>query len=619
MKTISCLILVLAAIRLPALAQQSEANTTAYRASVSQTQLKSATDQMKNDLAAIMHDYERYEIAAVEIVKLKEAVGSLDTMTARDMPDVVRLLQEASRAGEAALVHGNLSKASGEQKEIQTRLRTLADQLALYSNQAAMQKRIEELAVRQSANLRATRELSKSLTELGLTPAQLASEVAAMPAERLRPERNDPEGIKAMRLAEKKQDLQREHTRRQSEQATLEKETNLALAALAKVAEDPLAADATHFKQALEVAKEGKIDEHSRSAATAMERDPASSAAEQENVFNTLQTVIASLDAAKSDEERLREIANQLGDLSLKEDSLANLTPNARGDQKNRATQDQLAIADRMEILQNRMKSLDADTAAKAAEAAKQAGEIGDSMRSEDFREDIPLVAKTVDSQNALARDLTAMSQTLQQKAEQMAAASAAAQSGAESEEPQLSPEAAAIQDAMNQLVDARINIDLAGRLNDTKGDFKPRVGQGKQNMSTASEKAAAAGPIVGEDVPAAITEAQRLADLASNGTQVGHNLYHTRGNINKALAGLQEAAMALAAQEAQEAGESGEGGGNASTTLKGGPLYSNLAEASDAQRDALELLKQEKTAPEFAPLVNQYIKNLATETDAEP
>ncbi|MEI7909266.1 MAG: hypothetical protein WCK77_06485 [Verrucomicrobiota bacterium] len=618
MKTITLLIAVVVALCLPARAQQSEANTTAYRASVSQTQLQSATDQMKNDLAAIMRDYEHYEIAAVEIAKLKESVGSLDTITARNMPDVVRLLLVASHSGEAALVHGNIAQASGQQKLIQTRLRTLADQLALYSNQAAMQKRIEELAVRQSANLRATRELTKDLTELGITPAQLASDVAAMPAKLPRPERDDLEGIKALRLAEKKQNLMREHSRRQMEQSTLVKETGLAVEALAKVVEDPLAADVTHFKQALEVAKAGKIDEHSRAAATAMDRDYARSAAEQESVFNTLQTVIASLDAAKSDEERLRDIANQLGDLSLKEDGLANLTPNMWGEQKNRATRDQLGIADRMDVLQNRIKSLDAESSTKAAESTTQAAEIGDTLRPENFRDNIPLVARTVDSQNSLARDLSAMSRTLQQKAEKIAAA-AAAQSGADPQEPKLSPEAAAIQDAMRQLVDARINVDLAGRMNDTKGDFKPRVGQAQQNMSAGSEQAKAAGPIVGEDVHAAIAEAQRLADLAANGTQVGHNLYHTRANINKALAGLQEAAMQLAAQQAQAADGPGEGGGNTSTALRGGPIYSNLADASDAQRDALLLLKQEKTAPEFAPLVNQYIKNLATETDANP
>jgi hypothetical protein len=81
----------------------------------------------------------------------------------------------------------------------------------------------------------------------------------------------------------------------------------------------------------------------------------------------------------------------------------------------------------------------------------------------------------------------------------------------------------------------------------------------------------------------------------------------------------LQDAANELAAQQAGE-GTDGQGEGIKSTpSPKGGPVYSNLAAASDAQRDALTLLKQEKTAPDFIPMVNQYIKNLAEEQSAEP
>ena len=80
----------------------------------------------------------------------------------------------------------------------------------------------------------------------------------------------------------------------------------------------------------------------------------------------------------------------------------------------------------------------------------------------------------------------------------------------------------------------------------------------------------------------------------------------------------LQEAAIELAAKEANEQGDKLGENITHSGSQGGGPVYSALSNASDARRDALSLLKQEKTAPEFATMVNQYIKNLAEEPDSD-
>lgn len=596
---------------LPLPAQQPGLNTTAYRASVSQDQLQHSTARMKADLVGLIRDYERYDITAMEIAKLKESVASLDQLTARDMPGVVRQLLAASHAADAATARKNLSTATGAQKEIQTRLRSLADQLALYSDQAAMLQRIGELAVRQAANLRATRYLTKQLAALGSSPAQLEQEPSANAP---RPDRGDREAI---RMLELKQRLRADSHRRKTEQAALEQEIRLAVAALAKVAADPMATAATHFTQALQAATAGKLDEHSRQATVAMNDDLPRATAEQQEIFGTLQTMIASLDAAKSDEERLRDLATQLGDLALKEDGLAGHTPRMWGEEKTRATQDQLSVADSLEVLQHRIKPLNSETAAAATQSATRAGEIGERLRPESFRDDIPLVAKTADEQRALANDLTAMRMTLEQQADQLAAL-ASATSGRPPDPMAMSPEAAAIQAAMQQLVDARIQVELAGRQNDNRLDFQPRLAQGRQNLAAGSQQAREAGAIVPEQVHQHLAEADRLAQLAADGKLVDHHLYHTRANIIEALAGLQDAANLLAAQEAKQGAGQGESVTH-SASPGGGPVYSALGAASEAQRDALSLLKQEKTAPEYESMVNQYIMNLATEPDSDP
>ena len=606
-----------AAICLPATAQQSAENTTAYRASVSQNELQGATARTKEDLAAIAREYQRYAIATIEVAKLNESITTLDQLSARDMPGVVHLLLDASHATDAATARGNLTQANGDQKAIQTRLRALADQLALYTDQAAMQKRIEDLAVRQAANLRATRDLTKLLAQLDLTQQQLAQEVAAAPANPPRPDRNNREAMRAQELATRKQNLLGDFTRRKLEQVAMEQETRLALDALARVAADPMAPAATHFTQALEVATMAKLTEHSRQASSAMAGDIPRASVEQQAVLTTLQEMIASLDGAKSDEERLRDLATQLADLALNEDGLAARTPRLWGDQKTRATQDQLAVADRLEVLQDRIRTLNAETASHAAAAATKAGDLGEQLKPEHFTDDIPLVAKTADSQKTLAQDLSAMSKTLEQQANELAAKNAP-KAGPPSQPAPLSPEAAAIQAAMQQLVDARINVELAGRQDDAHTDFQPRLAQGRENLAEATKQALAAGPSVGENVHKALAEADRLAQLAADGKVVGHNLYHTRANINDALAGLQEAAAQLAAKEARGQGDKMGESVTHSGSQGGGPIYSALSNASDAQRDALSLLKQEKTAPEFESMVNQYIKSLAEEPDGD-
>lgn len=598
---------------LPGLAQQEDAKTNAYRASVSQTTLQANTARMKEDLAAIIRDYERYEIAAMEVAKLKESVASLDGMAARDMPEVVKLLLEASRAPDGARVRDSVGKADGEQKQIQTRLRALADQLASYSDQAAMQKRVEDLAVRQAAALRTNRGLAKDLADLGLNAEQLKKEVAALPADLPEPPRRDEEARRAFELNRKKQRLVAEMARVATEQAALEKEAGLVEVALAKVADDPLAPSGTHFKQALETARSNKLDEHARSAAQA--GDPAASIPSQEAVSGTLRSIIAALDGARSDEERLRDLASQLSDLSVKEDGLANRTPKVWGEQKTRSMRDQFAIGDRLEVLQDRMKSLNAENSSKAASASTRAGELGEALKNEDFHDNVPLVSSTADGQKQLASEMAAMSEALESQANQLAAN--ANGSSQQAQEPQLSPEAAAIQAAMKQLVDARINVELARRLNREKLESKARTDQARENLASGSEEARKAGEAVGQEVHQALKEAGQFSQLAANGDKVEHNLYHTNEKINEALAGLQEAAIKLAAQQQQQQGQGGESP-FAAATQAGGPIFSNLAEASDAQRDALSLLKQEKTAPEYETMVNQYIKNLAEEPEAD-
>lgn len=607
MKPILVFATVLAWLPAASHAQDAAARTNAYRAGVSQSTLAGNASRVKDDLSSLIRDYERYDIAAMEIARLKESVAALQQLSGRDMPDAAKWLMLSAQENSG----GNLTKAAALQKEIQTKLRSLSDELGRYSDQAAMQIRIEELAVRQLANQRATRQAADRLAEFGLTLQQLENEVAALPEYPERPAREDEEGRRVFEENRRKLEFWNDWSRQKYEQNALDRETHLAVEAMFKVADDPLAPAAAHFKQAIAAARSGQFQEHTTAATSAMDKDPRAAATEQQAVMDSFHAMIASLDAASSDEERLRDMSTQFTDLSAKENGIANRTPRMWGEQKNRATQDQFSIGDRLEILQNRLRALNPNASAKSRDAGLKANDLATPMRSENFTDDIPLVSRTADGQKALAKDLAEMGETLEKQAEKL---SAAGQSAPQPEA--ISPEAAAIQDAMRELVDSRINVELATRQNSEKLDFQPRLEQGRRNLASGTQRARDAGPVVGEEVHKALAEADALAQRAANNDKTNHNLFHTRRLINEALTGLQEAAIKLAAQEEQK--QQQDGGGN--TTMKGGgPVIASQGERSDAQRDALSLLKQEKTAPEFETMVRQYIKNLAEEKGTEP
>jgi hypothetical protein len=115
--------------------------------------------------------------------------------------------------------------------------------------------------------------------------------------------------------------------------------------------------------------------------------------------------------------------------------------------------------------------------------------------------------------------------------------------------------------------------------------------------------------------------DAQGHAALAAEGKQAEHNLYHTNANVDKALAALQEAANQLATADQGDEPGSGEGTGKGSggkgegSGPPAGKLFIAGSVSGEAQREALSLLKQDKAAPEYEPMVNQYIKNLADDT----
>jgi len=596
MNTASLLLLIIAAaffLQMPAHASEpvaSATNTAAYQSGVAQEQLRLASLRLKQEMAALADEYRGYHAAAPEIAKLQSAIKSLDQVSALDMAHVVRTLMAASHNDNPTTVRDNLLTANTSQKSIQATLRNLADKLAQQADAATLQKRLEELAIRQSENLQATRRLA----------AQAASP-------------NKP--------SEKAQlDVIHDLAMRNTEQHTLEKEIGSAMATLRKFAKAGDPASGKPLMASLATAESGKLEQQAKDASTSLEQAPAESSKHQQQVLDNLKTMASQLAEARTTEEQTRELADAIAELSQNEQSLADKSPKLDHRNQAQAQQGQQNVASRLDVLKDRVAKLSAKTAPETDHAIERSQNIADKLANPNFIRDPNNLALTADSQKDLAKQLAKISNALQQQADALAAADAPQPEP----QPEMSAEEKAIQEAMAALLEAKANNALAGRQNDQKQDYQERLAMTREEMATAAQQVAQAGAEVAKNVDQSLKDAENHASLAADKQAPGHHLYHVNVNIDKALATLQEAANQLAtadSKDQQPKDGQGLGVGTAGSGTGSGPghgkgAYAGGRATSDAQRDALSLLKQEKSAPEYLPMVNQYITNLANENN---
>lgn len=567
-----------------AAADPNTARTGAYQAGVSEEQLRVSTDRLKQEVADLIAEYDQYRTTTTEIATLKEATGTLDHVSANDMTGVVQGLMAASRSNDAAAVVDGLTKAGRDQKEIQAVLRALADKLTRHANEAALQKRLQELAVRQAANLRETRELAKENA-------------------------TDPKAP---------QDAKNKLANKRWEQTNLEKELKAAAEAVKKAAEDPQAQASEPAKEAARTAEAKQMTEHAKEAAPAMEKDLNAAADHQQKVLESLQSMVASLDKAKTEEDRNREMASELGDLAQKQQNLADRTPRVNEWEQQKAAEEQRNVADRLDAIKDRLSQLDANAGAKAEQSKQQAANTGDQIQAKEFRTDATRRGQASDNQRTVADQLSKLGEGLQKKAEQLAA-----NSGQDSNTPsESSPQEEALKDAMKDLGDARANLSIANEQNKQQQDFHQRLQQARQQVDAARQKAQGAGEQSSRAMERALNDFNKMADSAAANDKVEHHLYHTRARVDDALRTLQDMSNQMLANQqrqrdngpANDSHQNGMGNGSSGSRVLFNAAVSN---GSDARREALSMLRQEKTAPGYEPQVNQYIKNLAEDDTA--
>jgi len=596
----------------------SSLKTTAYQTSVSQEQLRGSTRRLKDEMINLLDEFSQYQAASTELQRLKGALQELDNVTQEDMKKVVQTLREASRTESLDDTKQKMITASGEQKTIQSLLRALADRLALQRDEASIQQRLSNLALRQISNLRDTQKMA----DAGIKPDKVP------------------------------QELKNKQAVTKAEQAALKEEVKMAMDTLRKLAANPEAKAREAFAEALKTGEENKVEEKAQEAAEKLATSLPEAAESSKAVSENLQKMVEKLNAGKSAEDQSRELAQQMKELSQQQEQLAKTSPKAWSNNQEAIKQQQEKIADKLEMAKAALDKVNPEASNEATKAKDESNQIAESLSKRDALNKVDNIAKLANEQKGVADKLEAASKMLAKQADALAQANNPegqnenGENSPESESAPMSPAEAALADAVSQVMDARSEMSIAQRQLQQGGD-KESAKQGLQkaqaSLEGARQQAAKAGEAVGQDVDKNLQQSQAATAKAEQGVGVGSkqdqersqwNIDAARREADKALEGLQKAANALAAQAA--AAKEGQGmaenkppgeqpGKGPVTTSKGKAgggskgkgtgsedSISATSKRQEGQREALSLLQTEKAPSEYEAMVQQYVRNLA-------
>ncbi len=130
------------------------------QAEVGQAQLRASTARVAAQLEAILGEFERNQLRGEEVELLRAIHGVLGQLSEQDMVRVIELLQVAR--SEDGTRRSNLVEAFSTQKSVGLKLRQILLEYQRQQELSGIAARLEELANRQNANLRETRDLAES-------------------------------------------------------------------------------------------------------------------------------------------------------------------------------------------------------------------------------------------------------------------------------------------------------------------------------------------------------------------------------------------------------------------------------------------------------------------------
>ncbi|MBN8712011.1 MAG: hypothetical protein BGO12_09340 [Verrucomicrobia bacterium 61-8] len=562
----------------------------AYQASVAQDQVRKQTQRIREELRALLVEFQSNSVAGKELTQGKAILDQLDTLSDKEMLEVVKTLRDASRAPDVAGANAQLASAGTRQKSIQSALQTIADRLTAQKDEASMRQRLRELAVRQTSAQRQGELMASRWTEPGIIAIA------------------------------------------QAEQTAIKDEVDSALETLQRLSR-ARSQSAAAFAAAYSIAATGRLSDQ---VGLATSETAASHFAEavnpQSQVVAVLRQMIDGLNKTRTPQERMRELATRMKELASDQKQLADSTQKSYVGAQAEIAKRQADIADELSILKEEVKQMSPQAGAKAEAAQSQTDFLSDRLA-----QDRTLIDKVEGKQDVIqqqknaAENIASVANDLKAMERQMAGSGKDSSSqGSASSDPQF----AAIQDAANKVMEAKSQLAQAQANSQAHkgGEAQAKLDAASQALADAEKSAAQAGDSVGKDVGENLEGAQNDAKQgkeqqgAGNEMMAGHNINEAQKKADAALAGLQKAANALAGAngapppghgDGMELGKGGAGplNGGTGNPTGGGALLTDVSATSGispAERAALSLLQREKPPVEYNEMVRQYLKNLA-------
>lgn len=513
--------------------------TSAYRNSIAQDEIRRQAEAVRVQLAVLLEDIQQNQLNTPEFVRTRDAITRLSRLEDEQILPLVQMLRDAGTMEEETEVQGRLVEASKEQKQVSVLLKGLSDTLNLHKDEASMQQRLEQLALRQTTNLRQTRDVA----------------AAKRPQDKLSPE------LAALAAVA------------QAEQAALKTELDLARGALERVVAAVPEAQKPAFAAALEELNRSGAAALAEATAADLGAGDFSRAAEAgEKLRAALESAVRSFHAARPADERLRALAERMQNLSETQNALGEATKKAGADSRQELREAQRKLADELAVVQEELKTLNASAAAEsraASEAMEKAAQdlAGNKELKSDARKQIAEVQEEAGRKLAAAgAELGKAAETLARNTPPRNAAQAAAalaqlsseiaQAHAQAAAPD-SPPRQGLADRVAELQQKALplNTDAARNL----GEAAARLAE--QNAPAAAQSLAEANAQIQQQAQAVARAAvqqqalqavsNQVAAARAQASQARQTLQGTEGNQSAAIKQMESAQSTL--QQAQQ------------------------------------------------------------------
>ena len=544
--------------------------TSAYRNSIAQEEVRKQAEQARAQLQLLLEDFQQNGMNSAEFGQVQQTVGQLSSLSDKEIQPLVQVLKDVG-SQQISGAEGKLTTASQAQKNIQVSLKTMSDHLALQMNEASMEKRLEQLVLSQTGNLKHTRELAVS----GKSGDKLPTELVSL------------------------------YTLSKSEQISIKRQSELMLTTLEKVVAAMPENKCGGFAAALSESKKIGLEAMASTAVADLSGGKFPEAlGSGGRLLDGLQVLLMKIREGKPVAERVGAMAGKLQQLAADQAALAQATEKGEPQAQQELKEQQSKISNEVAALKKELTGLNAPAATLASQAEKSI-EVAEGKLSEKAALKKDEKAGVAEAQADAAKKLQAAGDALQDQAKKMAAdtASDAAKTPAEAMQ-QLADldkevkDALAKQKALDSAPGAAAPGDQKNLAEETAKLQEKALAASPQAAPSlgqaAAQMAASASSPSPSSAPSASPESTPAAALAEASAQIQSQLAAAQAALN------QQAALAAMAAPIQAAKDQATAAGEGIELKK--DLTDAVKKMMDAQKSVADAQASSAGAPADVP-----------------